>query len=129
MAVIKFSNNGSTWTEVATPVSVQWAEMDLDSDKSGRETTSGLMFRDVIAKKRQIQVTWEKLTMAEVQTIINAVANPFFFLYFPDAKQGAYATMECYVSDRSTPAWVLYEDGEGVLEWIWDSLQLQFTER
>ena len=129
MAVIKFSNNGSTWTEVATPVSVQWSEMDLDSDKSGRETTSGLMFRDVIAKKRQIQVQWEKLTMTEVSAIINACANPFFFLYFPDAKQGAYATMECYVSDRSTPAWVLYEDDDGVPQWIWDSLQLQFTER
>lgn len=124
MAVVRFSNNGSTWTEVKTPTAVQWAEMDLDSDKSGRETTSGLMFRDVIAKKRQLQISWEKLSMSEASTIINAVANPFFYINFPDAKLGAYTTMECYVSDRSMPAWVLYDD-----EWIWDSLQLQFTER
>lgn len=83
------------------------------------------MFRDVVATKVKLQVTWGALTEAQCSTILQMVAQPFITLRYPDAEQGTKRIMECYVGDRTAPMYRM--DSDGV--WKWQNLQFSFIER
>lgn len=120
----KKTMNGSAavYTEFPTPVEVSWTISTLDSDATGRNQ-AGRMFRDVVADKRKVQVKWGALTASECSTILNMIDDPTFDIRFPDAHDGALREMTCYVGDRTTPAYRLYDGA-----WCWTGLSVSFIE-
>lgn len=122
LAKITVVGGDPVYTEFPTPVEVTWTISTLDSDASGRNQ-AGRMFRDVVADKRKVQVRWGALTAADCSTILNMIDDPTFDIRFPDAHDGTLREMTCYVGDRTTPAYRLY-DGD----WRWTGLSVSFIE-
>ena len=111
-----------TYTDFPTPVEVSWTISTLDSDATGRNQ-AGKMFRDVVADKRKVQVRWGALSATDCSTILQMIDDASFELEFPDAHDGAMREMECYVGDRTTPAYKLYAG-----DWCWTGLSVSFIE-
>lgn len=105
-----------------TPVEVQYTLSTLDSDSSGRNQ-AGKMFRDVVADKRKIQVKWGALSANDCATILQMIDEATFSIKFPDAHDGDWRDMTCYVGDRTTPAYRLYQG-----DWCWTGLSVSFIE-
>ena len=122
--IVTYNGDTPTYTELKAPKSVGYTLSDMDASSSGRNQ-AGLMFRDVVAQKVKLQVEWGGLSESECATILTAIDEPFFYLRYPDAKQGAKRIMQCYVGDRTTPMYRQDTDGE----WRWQGLSVSFIER
>lgn len=120
---VLFKKVNDEYVPFPTPTEVTFVKQTLDSEGTGRNQ-QGLMFRDVIADKVKLQVTWGVLDGDDTATIYGLVDDPFFVLYYPDASTGQMEEMECYVGDRTAPAYILY-DGE----WRWSGMTIDFIER
>lgn len=116
-------NGNTVWVDFPTPSSITFTKSDLDSDGTGRNQ-KGLMFRDVIATKVKLEVEWGILNGQDVATIYGLVADPMFTIRYPDASTGQMEEMECYVGDRTSPAYTLYSNG-----WWWTGLSFNFIQR
>lgn len=124
MAILTILNaDASTKATLPNPSELQYERYDVDADGTGRNQ-SGTMFRDRVAIKRKITCKWPPMEAAEMAVLLQAVSDQFFILRFPDAYQGEYSTMNCYVGDRAAPAYKLV-DGK----WLWTELSMNFIER
>lgn len=122
--VLEVSLNNSNFTALKAPKEITYTLSDMDASSSGR-SQAGLMFRDVVAQKVKLQVQWGGLSESECATILNAIDEPFFYLRYPDAKQGAKRVMQCYVGDRTSP--IFRQDTDNL--WKWQGLSVSFIER
>lgn len=71
------------------------------ADGAGRNITTGEMIATLVCWKRQVEITWNSLTFAEAQTILNAIktGGSFFNLEYNDVDQGSgYKTVRVYTS-------------------------------
>lgn len=106
---------------IATPKVFEVTVSDLDGESE--RNANGQLIRDRLAVKRKITLEWPSLTQAESSKLLNAVADVFFTVEFPDPQLGIISkTM--YVGDRTTPA---YSYINGVIKW--SGLKMNFVER
>lgn len=106
---------------IATPKTFEVTVSDLDGESS--RNANGQLIRDRLAVKRKITLEWPTLTQAESSRLLNAVADAFFTVEFPDPQLGIISkTM--YVGDRTTPA---YSCVKGIIKW--SGLKMNFIER
>lgn len=98
--------------------------LDLDDADSSERTADGTLNRDRVAVKRQIEMTFNALSMAQISALLQSMQDEFFTIYFPDPMAGGYVTKTMYVGNRPAP--VAIEKG-GVI-W-WESLQITLTEQ
>lgn len=94
---------------------------DLDSDDSGR-TMDGVMWRTVIAKKRQIDVQCVPLTWPRLSALSAAVAPTFISVTYPDT--GGNITKTFYGTKISA---TLSRRRGDTCEW--DKISFTLTER
>jgi hypothetical protein len=109
---------------VASPSEFRVTILDLDDADSSVRTSDGMLNRDRIAVKRQIEIGWNALTSIQLSQILKAMKDVFFDFTFPDPMEGKYITKRMYVGDRPSP--VAFERN-GVL-W-WKDLKYTLTER
>jgi hypothetical protein len=98
--------------------------LDIDNGESTARTADGTLSRDRIAVKRQIDMSWGKLTWAEISGILQAMAGVFFDFYYPDPMDGIYTTRTFYVGNRTAPALLVQND-----EIYWTGLKFTLTEQ
>ena len=108
-----------------TPATIKWELNTEDAPTSGRNA-SGYMFRDVVADKRKLQVSWPPLDDTQISTLLQMIDAPFFEIEYPDAHDGTVRDMECYVGNRPAPI-KSYNATSG--KWLWGSLSVSFIER
>ena len=83
------SGNGASIT--LTPLSIKPGVNALDSANSGRDNSSGDMFRDKLADKLKYTIEMPaNMTNAEVAAILNIILAPQFTADVPDPKTGSY---------------------------------------
>ncbi|MDQ0149359.1 DUF6711 family protein [Eubacterium multiforme] len=99
MAIISLVINGVT---VVAPKSFKVNIMDLDGENSNRNA-KGVMLRDRLRVTRKLECEWGPLTSDEIKTILNAISDVYFSVYYPDPKDGK-TTKTFYTGDRSAPA-------------------------
>jgi hypothetical protein len=97
--------------------------LDLDAETTAR-TADGNLNRDRITVKRQIDMTFSILTMAQVSGILQAMKDIYFDVEYPDPMVGDYVTKTFYVGNRPTPMAI---EKNGVI--YWDGLKITLTER
>ena len=97
--------------------------LDLDAETTTR-TADGNLNRDRITVKRQIDMTFGILTMAQVSGILQAMKDIYFDVEYPDPMVGGYVTKTFYVGNRPTPMAI---EKNGVI--YWDGLKITLTER
>ena len=98
--------------------------MDLDDGESTTRTADGMLHRDRVAVKRQIEMEWSLLKWSEIATLLQSMADTFFQMYYPDPLEGTYVTKTFYVGNRPCP--VAYEKG-GQL--YWNGLKVTLIEK
>ncbi len=105
------------------PIEFTVTTMDLDSDSSVR-SADGTLNRDRIAVKRQIEMSWNALSWANISALLKAMSSTFFDLYYPDPYEGIYMTKTFYVGNRPAPVAIPKGD-----EIIWSGLKVTLTEK
>lgn len=97
---------------VVNPTSFQWQLDDLSSDDSG-EDLSGYTHKDIIRRKRHLNLEWGSLPFATAHSIIAAASGAADFdVTFPDLLTGGPITRRMYVGTRSAP-FLVYNEEKG----------------
>ena len=101
--------------EVANPLSdtgFQWQLDDLSSDNSGEDLT-GYTHKDIIRRKRHLNLQWGPLSFEAAHNLIAAAsALAEFDVTYPDVLAGGVITRKMYVGTRSAP-YLVYNEDEG----------------
>ena len=105
---------------IIAPSSFQVDISDIDGESN--RNAEGKMIRDRIAVKRKINAEWKMLDAGNMSSLLNAVANEFFTVTYPDPMTGGTATKTFYVGDRNAP---MYNFKMG----YWESLKMNFVEQ
>ena len=114
------------------PQSIQWDMADIEAEGSSGRTQMGTYFRDVIAKKVTVSVSWGLLTDEQMSQILTAIDSDEFILIYPDAKDGAMREMTAYVSSRTAPMYRCMPSSQsetGDFAWVWQGLSINFMEK
>lgn len=61
-----FQVNGNT---IATPKSCSYSLMDLSSDQSGRNTSTGTNYKDIVAQKRKLSCRWNTIPVEDAHIL------------------------------------------------------------
>lgn len=76
------------------------------ADGAGRSVSTGEMIATLVCWKRQVEISWNKLTFAEAKTILNAIkaGGSFFFIEYNDIDQAnndgdTYKKIKVYTSN------------------------------
>lgn len=79
---------------VATPAEngIQVVDEPIWADGAGRNVTTGEMIATLVGWKRQVQITWNKLTVAQAKTILNAIKSGggFFYIEYNDIDEDLF---------------------------------------
>lgn len=97
------------------------ADLDASANRSG----NGTLFRDRIAVKRTIDVSWLFLTPQELSVLLNSVSAVFFPVIYLDPELNGLRTGTFYVSDRKAGAAVRNADGS----YTWRDVGFSLVER
>lgn len=89
--------------QVANPAEngIKVVDEPLWADGAGRNVVNGEMIATLIAWKRQVEITWNTLSVNEAKTILNAIKSggSFFNIEFNDIDSGdTYKTLRVYTS-------------------------------
>ena len=99
--------------DTVLPVEVtnyQWGIADLDgAEGTGRSESTGVVFRDPIAKVRTLTIELGPSSVDAMATMLQLVNEPFVDITYLDALDGKWRTDNFYVADR------------GVQSLTWDS--------
>ena len=72
----------------------------LDISDSWR-TARGTLKKEIIATKRKLELSWAKLTSAQLSTLLGQVSANFFSVTYPDPETGAPRTGTFYAGDKN----------------------------
>lgn len=119
--------------DLPNPQSIQWDMADIEAEGCSGMTQTGTYFRDVIAKKVTLGVSWGALSNDEMSQILTAIDEDEFILVYPDAKTGTVREMSCYVNSRTAPMYRCVpsqsESSSDAFTWVWQGLSINFMEK
>lgn len=101
------------------------------ADGAGRNISTGEMIATLVCWKRQVEITWDSLTFAEAQTILNAIktGGSFFNIEYNDIDQGSsYKTIRVYTSSIPRTITTLANESSNTKKRIRD-VTITFTEK
>lgn len=109
--------------QIASPDSYKITIADLDA--SGNRSGNGTLFRDRVAVKRTIELSWVQLDSQELSVLLTNVSSVFFPVTYLDPQANGYKSGEFYVSDRNTGVAILQSDGS----YTWKDVSFSLVER
>lgn len=98
--------------------------LDIDNGDTTTRTANGVLNRDRITTKRQIDMSWGVVEWSKIASVLQAMSNTFFEVYYPDPMEGTYTTKTFYVGNRPAPVAV---SAKGKI--LWNGLKVTLTER
>lgn len=105
------------------------------ADGAGRNVSTGEMIATLVCWKRQVAITWNKLTFAEARTILNAIKSggSFFYIEYNDIDQTTidgetYTRINVYTSSIPRTITTLSSPGIDTKKRI-DEVTITFTEK
>lgn len=129
MAIIRVGPGSGNLAALPDPKTMKVLLQDIDSSATTR-SADGTMLRDRIVggaqAKRKIELTWPPMRTAEMSSILQAIADEFFWVEYPDPYTGSNRIAEFYAGDRTAPLYNSNLHGRGPL---WESLAVNFIEK
>lgn len=105
------------------------------ADGAGRNVSTGEMIATLVCWKRQVEITWNKLTFNEALTILNAIkaGGSFFDIQYNDVDQTShsgdtYTQIRVYTSSLPRTISTLESPGDNNKKRIKD-VTITFTEK
>lgn len=83
----------------------------------------GKLLLDGRREKRRVEVSWARLSAAELATLSGALTEGFVTLSYPDPLAGQ-RQMECLVTEKNAQVWRMAQDAA-----CWAQVKLRFEER
>ena len=108
---------------IASPDTYEVTISDLDA--SANRSGNGTLFRDRIAVKRTINLSWLSLSPAELSQLLTAVSPVFFSVVYLDPEMNALKSGTFYVSDRTQGVAMKQSDGT----YTWANVSFSLVER
>ena len=108
----------------AYPSEFSVTNIDIDDGETSRRTSDGVLNRDRIGTKRQIDMEFGVLKTNEISSILKSIRDVYFDVYYLDPEAGDYVTKTFYVGNR-TSAVALSKQNET----LWVGLKFILTER
>ena len=96
-----------------------------DLDASANRSGNGTLFRDRIAVKRTINISWMFLSALELSSVLQAVSPVFFTVTYPDPQMNTTNAGTFYVSDRTQAIAIKQSDGT----YKWGNVSFSLVER
>jgi hypothetical protein len=96
-----------------------------DLDASANRSGNGTLFRDRIAVKRTITVSWMFLTALELSQLLQAMSPVFFSVVYLDPQLNSLNSGTFYVSDRTQGVAIKQSDGS----YKWGNIGFSLVER
>lgn len=109
--------------EVTSPDSYKVTISDLDA--SANRSGNGTLFRDRVAVKRTIEMSWLLLDPLELSVLLTSVSSVFFPVVYLDPQTNGMRSGDFYVSDRNTGVAVKQSDGS----YKWRDIAFSLVER
>lgn len=113
--------NGNEIAAYPSEYTVTILDLD-DADTTGR-TADGMLHRDRVAVKRQVEMTFAALPQSQISALLQSMSATFFDFTFLDPMDGE-KTITVYVGNRPAPMAI---EKNGVTWWA--GLKLTLTER
>lgn len=110
--------------DIATPKTLKVSISDLDGESN--RNAKGDLIRDRITVKRKLECEWPPLKMSEISTLLKAVQDVYFTVYYPDPMDGNFDTKTFYVGDRTAPVYWLDPTTN---QYLWQGLSMNFIEK
>ena len=121
---VNFSN-GSGSNDMCVPIKLTPGWNALDSAKTGRDNSTGTMFRDKVADKRKWQIELPYgLNQTQVAKILKIVKSAQYTLYAPDPINGVSAPFTVYTTSCE-PTIALMTSASA---WIYDAFSFNAIE-
>lgn len=86
-----------------------------DLDSSANRSGNGTLFRDRVAVKRTIEVSWYMMSGQDLSVLLSNMKSVFFPVTYLDPETNSQKTGTFYVSDR--PAGVAIKNPDGSYRW------------
>lgn len=129
MAIIRVGKERGKLAALPDPKSMKVLLQDVDSASTTR-SADGTMLRDRIVgganAKRKLELAWPPMRTSPMSTILQAIADEFFWVEYPDPYTGENRVAEFYAGDRSAPMYNSNLHNQGVL---WESLTVNLIEK
>lgn len=87
------------------------ADLDASANRSG----NGTLYRDRIAVKRTIELSWLFLEADELSVLLTSISSVFFPVTYWDPQINGYNAGTFYVSDR--PQGIAVKNADGSYKW------------
>lgn len=96
-----------------------------DLDASANRSGNGTLFRDRIAVKRTINLSWLSLDSMELSKVLQALSPVFFEVTYLDPQINGLSAGTFYVSDRTQAVALKQSDGS----YKWGNVSFSLVER
>ncbi len=121
---LKIGLSTSSLTQTLKPDSIKPSDNSLDSEKSGRDNSTGTMFRDKIAEKLKYTVDMPSgMNNTTVAAILSIILAPSFAAQVPNPKTGTFVTKDFYCSGCEPEIDLITDNG-----WTYKSWSFNMTE-
>lgn len=101
--------NTNKWVSIIDPSVMTVNTYDLDSGEGTGRNQNGEMFRDRVAVKEKIEMTFPPMYRADYVELLSLIKDSFFQVkYFSDL-QGKERTATMYVGDRKASIYYRYD--------------------
>lgn len=125
MVVIKIRKKSSDeWMNVPATLENATAFNALDGENSGRDNSTGDMFREYITEKKTLSVTFPQLYNEDTATILNIIRGHSFQCYYPDSTTGQFETKTFYCSSVQVPIKKIINS----TKWLNDTFTVEMVE-
>jgi hypothetical protein len=109
--------------QVVAPDSYQVGIADLDA--SANRSGNGTLYRDRVAVKRTIEVSWTQMDAFDLSVLLTNMSSVFFPVTYLDPEANAMKTGTFYVSDRNSGVAIKNSDGS----YTWKGISFSLIER
>ena len=110
---------------IAVPAPDSYEITISDLDASANRSGNGTLYRDRIATKRTLNLSWAMMDHQDLSSLLNAVSPVFFPVTYTDPALNGLTTKTFYVSDRNAGIALKMPDGT----YRWSGVSFSLVER
>lgn len=88
--------------KIPCPSVFNWGLQDVSDSEAGRDQTAK-MYKNRIAQKRKINLSWNGVRPDKIKTILQAFQPEYVMVEYFDPLEGEVVTREFYTGDKEAP--------------------------
>lgn len=100
---------------IAVPAPDEYGVVISDLDASANRSGNGTLYRDRVATKRTLNLSWAVMDYQDLSLLLNAVSSVFFPVTYIDPELNGLTTKTFYVSDRN--AGIAIKQSDNTYKW------------